>query len=85
MNRATVKRLERLLTPPEDGTIRKLVSCLETTEGYVCHECGAIHATTAEVEAAHGGPGVGIIVERVVDQNRDPISRRAPGQNTQPK
>ena len=67
MNRAAVLRLERLFNPPGDGINRKLVSCRPTAEGVLCHECGAVHADAAEVERLHGGPGVLVIVEQVVE------------------
>ena len=66
MNRATVKRLEKALAV-DDNVTRKLVSCLQVENGVECHECGAIHADVAEVERLHGGPGVLIVVEQVVE------------------
>ena len=66
MSRATVKRLRRLFSPPGDGITRKLVSCREDAGGALCGECGQVHADADEVERLHGGPGVLVVVERVV-------------------
>lgn len=78
MNRAAIRRLIRHLNPPGSGITRKLVACLETSEGVLCHECGAVHATVEEFEQLHGGPGIGVIVERVVGADRQPISGTSP-------
>jgi hypothetical protein len=67
MNRAGVKRLRRLFNPASDGITRKLVACEPCAGGVLCGECGAVHADAEEVERLHGGPGVLVIEERIVE------------------
>lgn len=67
MNRATIRRIERRLLPQPDGITRSIVAMLETPEGLLCDACGKVHATEADAERAHGGPGVLLLVERIVE------------------
>ena len=66
MNRAKLSRLERRLLPRPDGLNHTIVAMLETPEGLRCDACGQVHATEADAERAHGGPGVLILIERIV-------------------
>ena len=79
MNRATLARLEKALNPPEDGTVRVLVGMQESPEGYRCEACGKIHPTFADAEAAHAGPGVLLLIERIVGADKQPLSGTSPG------
>lgn len=69
MNRATVKRLERLLNPPEDGIGRELVGLDAMPEGYRCDLCGKIHATLSDAASAH--PRAVLLVEQIVMHHSD--------------
>ena len=66
MNRAAIQRLERRFSPRPDVPTRSIVALLETPEGLRCDACGQVHPTEADAERAHGGPGVLIVVERIV-------------------
>lgn len=65
MNRATLCRLERRLSPRADGLVHSIVAMLETPHGLRCDVCGQVHATADEAERIHGGPGVLVVVERI--------------------
>lgn len=67
MIKATLLRLERRLVPKPDGVVHTLVAMREPPEGLRCEVCGGVHADLPEAERIHGGVGVLLVVERVVD------------------
>lgn len=66
MNRATVKRLEKALAA-DDNVTRKIVGLQDAPGGgFLCDDCGEIHATMEDAERAHPGPGVLFVHETIV-------------------
>lgn len=68
---ARIRNIERTLNMAEDNITRVIVGLSPTEGGLQCEVCGGIHEDEDAAWKAHGGLGVLLVIEEIVEVQPD--------------